>query len=723
MQLRILICSLLAVGALFSTPRPAAAQEDAGTITGTVTDSATGAPIEAATVYLKGALLRAATNARGEFRLFPVPRGAQTVVVVMVGYQATNTLVAVQPAGVVNVAVTMVQATVELPGLVVTASRGAEEQRESPVSVSVVGNAELLDRNVPSVKEAMEFVPGVTFNNSDMAIRGSSGVADGVGSRVLVLLDGHPVLSPDGSQVDFNFIPLLDMERVEVVKGAYSALYGSNALGGVVNMLTSPISEAPATAFRARMGLYQTPDKYQFTNDAMPAGGLGVQHSRQVGSVGVRMFAGYENDGGYTDNDQATRWLLRGKVTSVPGSQHPWEAFVIFMDEASDNYFTWLCRDGPQCLDPSPFEVDSASRGDRDYATTLLTGGTVTPLVRARSVVQVSPYFQYTTHRNDYQANQDYHNAVKAGTSANLGVSWSEKQTFSVGVDGAYTHSISDFLGGRSVGDAAAFGQYEFRPLTRLKIVAGARFDFHKAETSDGEVAASPKLGLVINTGERFNIRASIGRGYRAPSIIEQFVSTCQYGFCVEPNPDLLGERAWSAELGVTGSRGPFWLDASVFRSDYDDLIAPAPVPLKPFAYHFANVDRARVSGFDASLRVQVVRNVLDATANYMYMDSEDRETGLPLPYRSKHNFTGTLNAFDGKVGVDFRYRTAPDQVIQYPLDPRYDMSVVDLRLSQNILGATFQFKVENLFQDFYTVMERHAEPPRSFHLTVLHGI
>ncbi|MDH5282352.1 MAG: carboxypeptidase-like regulatory domain-containing protein, partial [Gemmatimonadota bacterium] len=131
-----LVLSLLVAGALVGAPRPAAAQDDAGAITGTITDSATGAPVEAATVYLKGALLRATTNARGEFRLFPVSRGPQTVVAVMIGYRAANAQATVPASGTVAVTMMMVQTSVELPGLVVTASRGAQEQRESPVSIS-----------------------------------------------------------------------------------------------------------------------------------------------------------------------------------------------------------------------------------------------------------------------------------------------------------------------------------------------------------------------------------------------------------------------------------------------------------------------------------------------------------------------------------------------------------------------------------------------------------
>jgi outer membrane cobalamin receptor len=142
---------------------------------------------------------------------------------------------------------------------------------------------ELVRRNATTLDQALAFEPGVTFNAGQMDIRGSTGLARGVGSRVLLLLDGHPILSGDGGEIDFASLPLLDVDRVEVVKGAYSALYGSNALGGVVNVLTAPVSEQPHTVARVHYGSYQFPDRFRYTDEQVTTAGLGIQHSRQLG--------------------------------------------------------------------------------------------------------------------------------------------------------------------------------------------------------------------------------------------------------------------------------------------------------------------------------------------------------------------------------------------------------------------------------------------------------
>ena len=195
---------LTSIALLLATAPRAAAQGEAGFVNGTVTDSAEGKPVEAALVFVKGTLLRATTNGRGEFRLFPVPSGTQVVTVQAVGYRAASSTVQVVSGGTVETAVTLAQLTIELPGMVVTASRGEEQQSESPASIAVLSNKEVVSRNITTIDEALPFVPGITINNDDIAIRGSTGVANGVGSRVLILLDGHPVLTGDGGEVDFE---------------------------------------------------------------------------------------------------------------------------------------------------------------------------------------------------------------------------------------------------------------------------------------------------------------------------------------------------------------------------------------------------------------------------------------------------------------------------------------------------------------------------------------
>ncbi|HXW97322.1 MAG TPA: TonB-dependent receptor [Gemmatimonadales bacterium] len=711
----VLSAGLVAALVLGAAVSPASAQQQAGFIEGTVTDSA-GQPLESAIILLQNTLLRATSDSKGQYRLFPVPIGRQTVTVSAIGFSPATLTIDVMDGATASGSVSLTRALVELPGIVVTASRGEEEQSKSAASVAVISNKELVQRNVTTIDEALPFVPGVTFNNSDIAIRGSTGIANGVGSRVLMLLDGHPVLTGDGGEVDFESIPLLDMERVEVVKGAYSALYGSNALGGVVNLITSPISETPSTLVRLHFGVYQVPSQYKFTNDALTSEGFGIQHSRHLGDVGVRLFIGRESTDGFTDNGSSGRWLIRTKVTSSASATHPWDAYIIWAREIDYDFFSWESAD-------HPFQVDTASKGDNERARKFLMGGTVTPLVGTHTLVRISPYFNYNSLQNVFKENNNFHNASKVGGTMELVITPAEGHSLTLGSDGGYTTVTSNFLNDRSLYDGGFFAQYDVRVADPLKLVAGSRLDYHDATGGQSEFAFSPKLGLVASASEHVSVRASIGRGYRAPSAIEQFVNTTQFGFLVVPNPGLKGEHAWSGEMGVTATRGRFWLDGSIFQSSYRDLISPGPVSGQFGTFQFQNIDRARIRGLDLGVRVRPVPNILDLQATYLYLDAVDLVSDTALPYRSKHTVTGTAEFLSGLFAADVRYRTKPEVVLQYPLDPRKDITLVDLRLAYRVWGTGLQLKVSNLFQNRYTnIQERTPGAPRNISLTAYRG-
>jgi outer membrane receptor protein involved in Fe transport len=292
-------------------------------------------------------------------------------------------------------------------------------------------------------------------------------------------------------------------------------------------------------------------------------------------------------------------------------------------------------------------------------------------------------------------------------------------------VDGGLTRVTSNFLLDRTLDDGAVFGQYDLHLTEPLKVVAGGRLDYHKATGGEAEHSFSPKLGMVVQATEHVSLRASVGRGYRAPSAIEQFVNTTQFGFRVVPNPTLKGEHAWAGEVGVTATRGRFWADGSIFQSSYRGLISPGPAVGQPFGtYQFQNVDRARVRGFDAGVRVRPLPNLLDLQATYLFLDSKDLVRDTALVYRSRHTITGSAEVLRGLFGVDVRYRSRPETVLQFPSDPRSDITVVDLRIGYRLLGIGLQLKVANLFQAHYAnVQEREPGAPRNVSLTAYRGL
>ena len=191
--------------ALVVPPGLLAAQEV--TIRGRVVDSESGAGIEGAQVLVRALQLRTLTNAEGRFEL-TLPDQSEPVRLAVVAGLYRTVEREMDPGAAVREPPTIAleKMLFELPGVTVTASRGNARPGEAPVSVSVIGRDELRSRDVTSLNEALPFAQGVTFNAGQMDIRGSSGIARGVGSRVLMLLDGHRALANVGSSIDFGLL-------------------------------------------------------------------------------------------------------------------------------------------------------------------------------------------------------------------------------------------------------------------------------------------------------------------------------------------------------------------------------------------------------------------------------------------------------------------------------------------------------------------------------------
>ncbi len=701
------------------------AQAPDAALTGRVSDALTGAGLAGAIILIPGTLLETRTDARGEYTLAAIAPGVHDVHVLLLGYEpVTRDSVLLRPGETRRLDVMLKRAAIELAPVSVTASQVTRGTGESVASVAVLTSGQLARRNVVTLDEALRYTPGVTFNNGAIDIRGASGAQGGVGSRVLVMVDGQPVLSADGGETDFEALPLLDVQRVEVVKGAYSAIYGSNALGGVVNIITTPIGERPVTSVRAHYGAYDLPSPFDFSDHRLDFEGFSLQHSRRLGALGARLFAGRNASSGYHEDGSSSRWLFSGRLAYPVTSDHPSSAYATFSSERSGNFLAW--RDAAH-----PYEAPPGTEGDWAYYGKLSAGANITALAAEDRRLQITPYLEHDDSQNHYHDNHDYHRATKIGSGARLTLAPSTRSTLTVGVDASHTTVASNFLGrpvsdtsetfvGRpSVDDFGIYAQSEQQLSDRLTGSLGARFDHHHARGSSAERSSSPKLGLAFRVTPSLSARMSVGHGYRAPAAIEQYVSTFQSGFHVVPNPELRGESSWSTEVGITAQTKPWlWVDGALFESWYRDLIGPAAATV-PLEFQFRNITRARVRGLDLETRLSAIPELLSFDVTYLYLDTRDESIGGPLPYRSPHNLTLSMDVLRGLAGVDVRYRSRVQRVLAYPLDPRGSSTVVDLRLAYAISGTTLQARISNLFQARYVdVQERNQGAPRSIMLT-----
>ena len=701
-----IVAALLMPGSLGAQEPPS--------VRGVVIDRETGEPLPAAGVLIRSTPLRATTGVDGSFEI-TLPDGETFMLVVNAdGFRTVERTI--QPMTVEDppIRIEMERLLFIVPNLTVTANRGTRPG-DAPTGVAVVSGEELDRRNVTGLGEALPFAQGVTFNAGQMDIRGSSGISRGVGSRVLMLLDGHRTLGGVTSAVDFGVLPILDVERIEIVKGPHSTLWGTNALGGVVNVITRPPLGGTRTVVRGYYGLFDTPGHLSFSDERLSMRGIQLQHSQRIGGVHATMFLGREGSDGFRQNGEVDRWRVRAKAIIGAESAAPWELFASWKLEDLEEFFTWLSPE-------HPLEVDPDYLDDWKRESDLVVGVTARPLVTSRLRLELRPQLQHVRSENHFHDSDDHHRSTRYGTDVQLSLFSSGQHTLTFGGEAAYTNVSSNFLEPNpTVTDLAVFGQNEIEFSERLHGSVGVRFDTHRASFVEDDVALNPKIGVVYRPSERLSLRTSLSRGYRAPSVSEQFTSTTVFGFRVVPNLQLRGESAWAGEIGATATPGDrLWFDAGIFWSEYSGLIEVAASPDQLFTFQFRNVSEARIWGLDTGIRVGLVPNRLNLHTNYLLLNSADLGTDRELAYRSRHNLTTTLSAWDDVVGLDMRYRTRPEMVLAFPLDERGDITLVDLRLKFEVMNVDVQTKVANLLQaEYVDVQERNPGASRSFRLTV----
>ena len=690
--------------------------QDTTQVRGVVVNAETGVAIAGAHVLVRQTLLRATTGADGTFAIGPADRNDHTLFVVADGFRAVERAIPSGRARATGLRIELERLLFEVPNLNVTVNRGTRPG-DASTSVAVISGDELERRNVIRLDEALPFGQGVTFNAGQMDIRGSSGIARGVGSRVLMLLDGHRTLTGAGSSIDFGVLPILDVERIEIVKGPHSTLWGSNALGGVVNVITRPPIGGSRTVVRGYYGLFDTPGHSTFSDERLGMRGIQLQHSHSAGVAHATLFLGRESSDGFRQNGRMDHWRARVKAIFGAESLTPWELFASWKSQDAEEFFTWLSPD-------DRLQVDPQYLGDWKRESDLIVGLTARPVVTSVLRLEMRPQIHHVRSENHFHDNTDHHRSTRYGTDLQLTLFTGGRHTVTVGGETSYTGVASNFLDpDPSVGvtDLALFAQDEVRFSERLRGSVGLRFDVHRASFVQDDLTLNPKVGVVYRVSDRLSLRSSVSRGYRAPSVAERFTSTTVFGFQVVPNLELRGESAWAGEVGATASPGArIWFDAGFFWSEYSGLIEVFYAPDRLFTFQFRNVADARVRGIDAGVRVGVVPEKLNLHTNWLFLDSRDRGTGRQLVYRSRLNLSSTLSAWNDAVALDFRYRSEPEMVLRYPLDDRGPVALVDLRLNVEVMDLDVQTKVANLLQaEYVDVQERNPGESRSIRVTV----
>lgn len=534
--------------------------------------------------------------------------------------------------------------------VVVTATRTATSRADAPVAVEVITREDIVASGAENLADLLEGQPGLDVERSYLgaALRMQGMNPD----QVLILVDGERVLGAKDGVIDLSRFPVESIEQVELVKGPGSALYGSDAMGGVVNLIT----RAPDEPVRADLHLR--------------GGARGARDaSASVEASGERLsgqlIAGLHQSDGYdlSPQDEATtasafqQWDVSGQGRAAWGPNLSLAARGSVMRR--DLQGVELSGGGAVLDRLSTIEEAQLGLTPRLLlgARSMLTLGASGSLYREQQLVDQ----RGATALDTYEDHQERLGEL----SAQLDRATGDAHLITVGAEAMGVTMESPRLDGGTGARARAglFVQDVWRvPLVSgLSVVPGARLEL---DTWYG-VVPTPKLALRWQAAPSLTLRVSAGTGYRAPSFKELLLrfENPGAGYVVQGTPTLRPETSRSLQLGAEWApREALWLSANVFHNDLTDLITITTLKAasagEPAQYGYANVASAWTAGIELAARAAPT-SWLDLKLSYTLTESRDETVNLPLEGRARHRGAAQAAFELDTIGVSALARAA----------------------------------------------------------------
>ncbi|MEE4538117.1 MAG: TonB-dependent receptor [Erythrobacter sp.] len=593
--------------------------------------------------------------------------------------------------------------------IVVTANRVQRTLSQVGESVTIIDEEEIVNRQASDALDLLRTVPGVTFNRN-----GGIGTSAGVSIRgadsdqTAVLVDGIKLNDPASIGGGFNFGPLLvgNIARVEVVRGAQSVLYGSQAIGGVVNLITREPTEELGIFARAEYG---ERDTAEFVGNI----------SGRIGPIAASVGGTYLRTDGISTFSEARGGLepdgfesvsVNGKVGITLAANIALDLRAFYADGETE-------IDGFTATGFGDTDVVSDREDFVGYAginASLLDGRFRNRLGFAYTNIDRQD-FDNTTRAETFDANGEnrrfeYQGVFDTGPFAQL-VFGAEREVsqFRTSNFGAPATSADVWIN-------SVYGQANVTPLAGLSLSGGIRYDDHEtfgdATTFSASGVYSPNDGATV-------LRASYGEGFKAPALFQLF---SDFG-----NTDLAPEEAETWDIGVTqtllddraqASVTYFERDATnqiVFVSCEGSALAPCLVESPPFGT-YDNIASASADGWEFSLDLRPVDG-FDVSFNYSIIDAFDDGSGDRLPRRAGETFSLVADyRIANGIGIGATVLVVgdsfDDRANNRPLD---GYVVADLRASYGITEAIELFgRIENVSDEEYETVFLFGQPGRA---------
>lgn len=683
-----------------------------GTINGFVRDTKGNPIIDAAVIYKKDLTRGALANEHGFYEM-KVPPGKAMLICRYSG-MVTDTMTVIIVAGeTLSRDIILREIVTEIEGVNVRVGKFDKPLEDQTVSMEIIRPEMIENKNTRSIETALDQTPGLNILDGEPQIRGGSGFTFGVGSKVAVIVDDMPMLSGDAGRPEWGFIPVENIHQIEVIKGASSVLSGSSALSGAIHIRTKYPGLKPLTKVNLYTGLYSKPsiEGADWWTGTPLISGANFLHSRRVGNLDVVLGANVNYDHGYigppitdslvyadtisnfTEKQMASKrarfnFNLRYRAKKYKGISFGLNGNV--MVAQSNLAFAWL-NDSSGLYQAYPGAV----------------------FLQNQFIFNLDPFlnvFTDTDGKHHFRMRLLYSNnemtANQSNRSSTIYGDYMFKKSYKTlngfdfigGLTSTYTSSYANLYSGggspyNDILNISAYSQIEKKFQKTLNVSAGGRLEYFQLNDSITAIKPVFRAGTSIKLYQETYLRTSYGQGYRFPTITERYIRTGVGNFGVFPNPDVLPESSWNAEVGIKQGiklgKIMGYFDIAWFWQEYENTIEylfgfwgdPVADPNQLFGFKFINTGKSRILGIDISFsgKAKIGKNVeltfmtgynyiVPKTLNpdfiyavdelgrpYSYNSTSLDSTSQILKYRFQHNVKGDFEiTIKKKLSIGF---------------------------------------------------------------------
>jgi outer membrane receptor for ferrienterochelin and colicins len=667
------IISILAVNVyLFFSMTSLSQVKTDGILSGNVKSG--GKQIPFVNIIINGTNIGTITDAKGYYKLANLPAVKVTVIAQALGYKTQEKEVDIKTGQVTELIFELEEDVLQLEQVVVTGTMTRHHIKDVPVRTEVITSREIESKNANNIFQALEGTPGLRVEQQCQFCNFTMIRMQGLGAEhTQVLINGQPLFSGLAGVYGLQQIGTIDIDRIEVVKGAGSALYGSSAVAGAINIITKEPSFEPSVKANVQFGKYNT-NKYDITSSVR----------NEKGNTGLTIFAQKvtgnaidETSDGITQDEVRKKDGISDRVATNLNNA----GFCLYMSDIllnndkliirgrylyekrqggilEDDYYKNPFTVGTECITTDRYESELTYNKEFNNSDFSLSLAYVNHKRDATNDSYLVDYMEthndnlpdlrnlrpYLAGENTLTATLTFGTGIKnhrvlAGIQSYYNKLEESGMYVVIDTESDYTGESYKSISNKTATELGTFIQDEWLITNKLTIVPGVRLDVHNSEeeykaeskafettmfpkTKFNETSINPRIAAKYVLSEKITLRLNTGTGFRAPYGFSEDLHLCSGSPRVWKSSGLKPEKSISYNLSVDYYGKKIRISTNIFRTDLKDKIAfvdaDENISAMGYDYQWENIDDAFVQGIELSFMAELI-NDLKSSFDFTY--------------------------------------------------------------------------------------------------------